>query len=57
MRSIARTVALASVLGLGSGYVIFYGVFPVSGVPASSEGSVPLMLVLLTVTSVHPRTD
>jgi hypothetical protein len=52
IRSIARTVALAAVLGLGSGYVIFYGVFPVSGVPASGEGSVPLMLVLLTVTSV-----
>jgi hypothetical protein len=51
-RSIARTLALAAVLGIGSGYVIFYGVFPVTGVPASGEGSVPWMLVLLGVTSV-----
>jgi hypothetical protein len=32
--------------------VIFYGVFPVTGVPASGEGSVPWMLVLLGVTSI-----
>ena len=32
--------------------MIFYGVFPVTGVPASGEGSVPWMLVLLGVTSV-----
>jgi len=51
-RSIARTVALAAVLGVASGYVIFYGVFPVSGVPASGEASVPWMLVLLGVTSI-----
>jgi len=51
-RSIVRTVALAAVLGVASGYVIFYGVFPVSGVPASGEASVPWMLVLLGVTSV-----
>ena len=51
-RSIARTVALAAVLGVGSGYVIFYGIFPVSGVPASGEASVPWMLVLLGVTSI-----
>ena len=52
VRSIRRTLALAAVLGVGSGYVIFYGVFPVSGVPASGEGSVPLMLALLGVTSI-----
>jgi len=51
-RSIARTVALAAVLGVASGYVIFYGIFPVSGVPASGEASVPWMLVLLGVTSI-----
>ena len=51
-RSIARTVALAAVLGVASGYVIFYGVFPVSGVPPSGEASVPWMLVLLGVTSI-----
>ena len=51
-RSIARTVSLAAVLGLASGYVIFYGIFPVSGVPASGEASVPWMLVLLGVTSI-----
>jgi hypothetical protein len=43
---------LAAALGVGSGYVIFYGVFPVTGVPASGEASVPWMLVLLGVTSV-----
>jgi len=43
---------LAAVLGLASGYVIFYGIFPVSGVPASGEASVPWMLVLLGVTSI-----
>jgi len=43
---------LAAVLGVASGYVIFYGVFPVSGVPASGEASVPWMLVLLGVTSI-----
>ena len=32
--------------------MIFYGVFPVSGVPASGEASVPLMLALLGVTSI-----
>ncbi len=52
VRSITRTLALAAVLGAGSGYVIFYGVFPVSGVPASGEASVPLMLALLGVTSI-----
>ena len=52
VRSIGRTLALAAVLGAGSGYVIFYGVFPVSGVPASGEASVPLMLALLGVTSI-----
>lgn len=52
VRSIARTLALAAVLGVGSGYVIFYGVFPVSGVPASGEASVPWMLALLGITSI-----
>jgi len=52
MRSITRTLVLAAVLGGASGYVIFYGVFPVSGVPASGEASVPWMLVLLGITSV-----
>ena len=52
VRSIARTLTLAAVLGVGSGYVIFYGVFPVSGVPASGEASVPWMLALLGITSI-----
>lgn len=50
--AIARTVALAAVLALASGYVVFYGVFPAVSLPASSEPSLLLMLAILSATSL-----
>jgi hypothetical protein len=52
LRAVARTAALGAVLGLAGGYVVFYGVFPVAGVPGTSEASIPFVLGLLSFTSV-----
>ncbi len=52
LRALARTAALTAVLSLASGYVIFYGIFPVVSVPASSEASLLLILMILSVTSL-----
>ena len=52
LRAVVRTVTLGVVLGLAGGYIVFYGIFPVAGVPATSEASVPLMIGLLGITSI-----
>ena len=52
VRVIARTVSLAAVLGIAGGYVVFYGVFPLTGVPAGGEASVLFMIGLLSLTAV-----
>jgi hypothetical protein len=51
-RAILRTVSLAAVLGLAGGYVVFYGVFPLTGIPAAGEASVPFMIAFLGFTAV-----
>ncbi len=51
-RAIARTVSLAAVLGIAGGYVVFYGVFPLTAIPAGGEASVLFMIALLGFTAV-----
>jgi hypothetical protein len=51
-RAIARTGSLAAVLGIAGGYVVFYGVFPLTGIPAASEASVLFMIGLLSLTAI-----
>lgn len=51
-RALLRAAALTLVLSLASGYVIFYGLFPIAAFPASSEASVIFMLFLLAVTAI-----
>lgn len=51
-RAIARIISLAAVLGIAGGYVVFYGVFPLTGIPAAGEASVPFMIGLLGLTAV-----
>ncbi|MCI4371842.1 MAG: hypothetical protein L3J78_04260 [Thermoplasmata archaeon] len=52
LRSVGRMAALSGVLGLASGYATFYGVFPVAGVPATSEASIPFLLTVMLFTSI-----
>ncbi len=51
-RALARTAVLTALLSLASGYAIFYGVFPIVSVPASSEASLLLILAILSFTSL-----
>ncbi len=51
-RALGRAAILTAILSLASGYVIFYGIFPVVGVPPSSEASLPLILAILSATSL-----
>ena len=50
--AIARIVSLSAVLGVAGGYAVFYGVFPLTGIPAAGEASVLFILALLVFTAV-----
>lgn len=52
LRKLLHVALLALVLGLASGYVIFYSLFPIASVPATSDTSLPLVLAVLALSSV-----
>src|SRR2546427_12837669 len=50
-----RALAIATFLGLALGYSAFYLVFPNVSVPASDEGSLPIILGLLLLAAALGR--